>query len=283
MPAILSLKTILKKIFSKKKNHSAAYDLSREGGHPLDIEYSGFKGDVLNVPLSKCRSYILGYLPQEHPFCETLKQYNIQNHDYQGSELFKYYEKFQPKTIADVLKITSNKLSQYPAMATVMPWSYSTPEERMARFCVVGSDSQLLSKEACKHGLNAADNYGCQFFGPISKEHGELEFERLTSVNNKILKEGYLPGEHGHLHGEFLIDGDSWVWIAIGGKHRFSVLSALNFETIPVAKMSRWATLYVRRTEVEYWPNVRNGLFTTKEALSIFDRIMGGEKVSGYL
>lgn len=280
---MLSLKKILKKIFSKKKIHTACYDLVGATSHPLDIEYSGFNGGVINVPLSKCRSYILGYLPHEHPFCQTLEQYNRQQHAYQGSILSKYYDDFQPHTIADVLKISSKKLAQYPAMATVMPWSYSSPEERMERFCVVGNDSRLLSKEAFKHGLSVANNFGCQFFGPISKEHGELEFERLTAVNNKIVKEGYLPGEHGHLHGEFLIDGDNWVWIAIGGKHRFSVLSALNFEVIPVSRTSRWANLYIRRREVEHWPNVRNGLFTVAEALSVFDRIMSGEKISSYI
>jgi hypothetical protein len=168
-------------------------------------------------------------------------------------------------------------------MATVMPWSYSSPEQRMARFCIEGSHSRLLSTEAQKHGLNPAENYGCQFFGPISTDHGELEFLRLTSVNNKIIKEGYAPSKHGHIHGEFLIDGNDWIWIAIGGKHRFSVLSALDVDTIPVAKLSRWATLFVRRSEVEFWPNVRSGLFTVEEALSIFDRIMKGAKISDFL
>jgi hypothetical protein len=132
-------------------------------------------------------------------------------------------------------------------------------------------------------GLNADENFGCQFFGPLSSDHGELEFKRLTSVNNNIVKDGYMPSKHGHLHGEFLINGDEWVWIAIGGKHRFSVLSALDLDAIPVAKLSRWATLFVRRSEVNYWPNVRNGIFSIEEALSIFDRIMIGTKISDYL
>jgi hypothetical protein len=278
-----NLKTIFKKIFSKNLKAVKPFDLVSIGSHPLDIEYSGFNGDIIEVPLQRCRSYILGFLPQEHPFCETLQQYNQQNHVYENSTLFQYYETYQPLTMADVLKVESSRLRAYPAMATVMPWGYSSPEQRMARFCIEGSHSRLLSKEAHKHGLNPAENYGCQFFGPISTDHGELEFQRLTSVNNKIIKEGYAPSKHGHIHGEFLIDGNNWVWIAIGGKHRFSVLSALDVDTIPVAKLSRWATLFVRRSEVEFWPNVRSGLFTVEEALSIFDRIMKGVKTSDYL
>lgn len=280
---VANLKTLLKKLFKKKEKESPAFDLVSAGAHPLDVEYSGFSGKVLNIPLANCRSYLLGLLPQEHPFCTTLKAYNTQPHTYQNSLLAKYYDEFQPQTMADVLKLASAKLSQYPAMATVMPWSYSTPEQRVKRFCVEGSESRLLAKEAFQHGLNPAENFGCQFFGPVSDDHSKLEFERLTAVNTNIVKNGYLPTEHGHLHGEFLIDGSQWVWVAIGGKHRFSVLSALDYPVIPVAKTSRWASLYVRRSEVDYWPNVRNGLFSVEEALSVFDRIMIGETVSSYL
>jgi hypothetical protein len=64
--------------------------------------------------------------------------------------------------MADVLKVESSRLRAYPAMAmaTVMPWSYSSPEQRMARFCIEGSHSRLLSREAHKYGLNPAENYG---------------------------------------------------------------------------------------------------------------------------
>lgn len=280
---IHSLKNILKKLFRKELIAEPAFNLITAGTHPLDIEYSGFEGSVIDIPVNRCRSYLLGYLPQEHPFCKTLKQYNTQPHTFENSNLSKYYETFKPKTMADVLKIKSKKLEEYPAMATIMPWSYSNPEQRIARFCIEGRDSKLLSREGYKHGLDPVDNFGCQFFGPISNDHGELEFNRLISVNNDIIKEGYAPSQHGHLHGEFLIDGADWVWIAIGGKHRFSVLSALDFDTIPVARRARWAALFVRRSEVAHWPNVRNGLFSVEEALSVFDRIMKGSKISDYI
>jgi hypothetical protein len=31
----------------------------------------------------------------------------------------------------------------------------------------------------------------------------------------------------------------------------------------------------VRAAEVDYWPNVRNGLFTKKQALAVFSKISG--------
>jgi hypothetical protein len=117
--------------------------------------------------LQRCRSYILGFLPQKHPFCETLQQQSRQNHGYQNSILFQFYETYQPSTIADVLKVESSRLSAYPAMVTVMPWSYSSPEERMARFCIEGSHSRLLSREAHKHGLNPAEIMGVNFLDPF--------------------------------------------------------------------------------------------------------------------
>lgn len=95
-----------------------------------------------------------------------------------------------------------------------------------------------------------------------------------ASVNNIIIKEGYAPSKLDHIYGEFLIDGNNWIWIAIGGTHRFSVLLALNVDTIPVAKLTRWVTLFVQHSEVEFWPNVGSGLLTVEETLSIFYRIM---------
>ncbi|MFC3680613.1 hypothetical protein [Bacterioplanoides pacificum] len=162
-------------------------------------------------------------------------------------------------------------------MATVLPWSTSTPEAKLKRICANTNAKRLLSKEAYQLGLREKDNYGWQFFGPVSEGLGNLEFKRLISVYNSIQKNGYFPERYGYIHGQFLISDNDWVWVNIGGKHRFSSLAALNYERIPVALKSRSSALFIRRSESAYWPNVKNGLFSEQESLNIFDRIIDGK------
>lgn len=161
-------------------------------------------------------------------------------------------------------------------MATVLPWGIATPEQKLPKVCVNPDAPKLFSSEAKKLGLSEKGNYGWQFFGPVSEDLGQMEYQRLTSVFNSIKDSGYLPEKHGFIHGQFLISNDNWIWVNIGGKHRFASLAALNFKNIPVALNSRSSALFIRRLDVEYWPNVKNGLFSKADALNIFDRLMAG-------
>jgi len=265
------------------KVESKAYQVCSEGHcSPLDAYYDAFSGGQFEIPVSRCRSSLLGFKPDQSPFFNTLKAYERGRTSFQQSPLATYYRQFQPKTMADVLGFKSETLDRFHAMATVMPWSHVHPHQRFERFCVNSSDpgGLFLSKEGAQHGLQPGKDYGCQFFGPVSDAHGELEFQRLISVYERISEDGFQPQQFGYIHGEFLIDGNNWVWIAIGGKHRFAVLSALGFERIPIANRARWSAMFVRRSEVDFWPNVRNGLFSRDEALDVFDRFMVG--VDGY-
>ncbi len=265
----------IKNILARQKYSTEIYDLSNQN-HPLDLIYEAFKGSAALIPLSRCRSNMLGYTENQNPFVKTLKSYAANNTNYQDSFLDSYYKQYRPKSMKSVLCSDNSDLEKYHPMATVMPWSTSTPEEKFLRACVDTSATNILSREASKLGLSVKDNYGWQYFGPVSKDLGVLEYHRLTSVYDAIKKNGYHPEQYGYIHGQFLINNEDWVWVNIGGKHRFATLAALDFKTIPVALRSRSSALFINRADVDYWPNVKNGLFKKHDALNIFDRIMTG-------
>lgn len=270
----MGIRKLIQRIFRPDDDQANVYDLTRHGVTPCDAYYEGFSEGIFSIPVSRCRGYLLGFLPQAHPFAEALKAGDFSSG---GKRYLKtYYEQYRPETMADVLRLNSQSLREYHAMQTVMPWAFSGPEERGRRFIVNPESDKPLAKEAAQHGLDPQSDYGCQYFGPLSEAHLDMEYQRLITVHESICGKGYKPEEGGHLHGEFLVDGDDWVWIAIGGKHRFASLVATREETIPVAAKARWSALIVRRSEVSHWPNVKNGLFTAEEALQVFDNIMAG-------
>jgi hypothetical protein len=238
--------------------------------------YDSFEGSAALIPMENCRSNMLGFTPAGNPFVETLIDYSAKKSHYSGSKLENYYKHFCPSSMKIVLDSNNPILEKYHPMATVMPWSTSTPEEKFLRACVDVNAPNILSNEAQKLGLTAEKDYGWQYFGPVSEELGKAEYTRLISVYETILKNDYKPERYGYIHGQFLIHDQKWVWVNIGGKHRFATLAALGFTAIPIALRSRSSALYINRSDVDYWPNVKNGLFTKADALNIFDRLMHG-------
>lgn len=272
----------IKKLFSRDKYATLKYDLTGQKV-PLDLLYSNFKGGAAVVPLERCRSHMLGFTVNENPFIKTLVDYSKGNSNYTGSVLEYYYNNYCPTSMQSVLKSDNPSLNKYHPMATVLPWGISTPDEKLPNICVDPKAERLLSKEAHKLGLKEKDNFGWQFFGPVSEELGGQEYTRLVSVYNSIKEYGYRPERYGYIHGQFLVSGDDWVWVNIGGKHRFASLAALQYKSIPVALQSRSSALFIHRCDVDYWPNVKNGLFSRTDALNIFNRILDGTNFSSLI
>ncbi|MGK0249038.1 MAG: hypothetical protein ACI910_001773 [Oleispira sp.] len=269
----------IKSLFSQDKYATSTYDLSNKK-EPLDLLYSNFTGAAAIIPIERCRSHMLGFTIHGNPFVNTLKEYAKNKSNYSNSVLAAYYNQYCPTSMQSVLKSDNASLSKHHPMATVLPWGTSTPEVKLPKICVDISAKSLLSKEAHKLGLPEKDNFGWQFFGPVSEDLGLQEYQRLISVYKNIKNNGYKPEQYGYIHGQFLISDDDWVWVNIGGKHRFSSLAALEYKKIPVALRSRSSALFIRRSDVEFWPNVKNGLFSKNDALNIFDRILRGSSYS---
>jgi len=173
--------------------------------------------------------------------------------------------------MAETLGLDNIQMGGIHAMATVMPWWNIDPMARLKQVAQNPQADILLGKEALNYGVKEDANYGWQYFGPISQEVGEVEFNRLINVYESIKKYGYILKKKIPIHGEYLVSGDEWVWIALGGKHRMSALVTLGWKYIPVTTRGKYGSHIVARENMPLWPNVVNGLFSEREALKVFD------------
>ncbi len=261
----------------RKRKESCVHLSLEDDLHPLNSWDRDV--DVYYLPTDRCRSNIFGYINDKNPFIETLHAFADGNRSYALSLLTNYYEHCCPRSMADVLNIKSEIMEKIHPMATVLPWWGITHDNKLKRSCIDPVAEKLLSREAYKLGLKPGIDYGWQYFGPASKLLCELEFKRLVDVYQSIEKNGYNTARFGHIHGQFLLTKHRWVWVNVGGKHRFAALVALGYKNIPVAAKFKpfISSLCVRRDEVESWHNVRNGLFKYQEALQVFDKMVDGQ------
>jgi len=96
----------------------------------------------------------------------------------------------------------------------------------------------------------------------------EKEFAALEAAYHSIAKDGYRPDKYGYAEVLCLKNEERTSFILLDGNHRVSALSALGFKQVE-------AILYIRniinRRDVKKWPGVKNGFYTTEDAVKIFD------------
>lgn len=227
---------------------------------------------MVSVAVDRCRMNLTALHISRSPFVRTLQAADAH---YENSVLFQFYENLTPSCVGDLLQLSDSRIASLPAMAAVMPWWSMTPERRLQQVAVE-TDGGFIGKEALKLGASRDNDYGWQYFGPVSPAVGQMEFDRQCMVYQSIARNGYNPTSYLHIHGEFLIHGDDWVWVNLGGKHRLNALVALGAKEVIVSAKRKYGPEFVRREDVALWPNVQNGWYTREEALRLFDRIIEG-------
>jgi hypothetical protein len=240
---------------------------------PAEIPYRKAETIVTIVAAERCRSNFLGLSVQDSPFVQILSQ---NDSGYEGSALETFYQTFKPATVGDLLGLETSEIASMPAMSAVMPWWNRKPEQRLEQVAIRAVNGRFLGKEAIKLGASEQTDFGWQYYGPVSTTVGKMEYERQVSVFRSIRDQGFQPTSATQIHGEFLVSGEDWVWVNIGGKHRLNSLVALGHPEIQVSAKGKYGPVITRRSESSIWPNVQNGLFEEKEALELFDRILAG-------
>jgi len=271
-------------IRSDRKLEAEIIDLLDVTCDPVEAFYrAGFPGTswrnawvVINVKSPLIRSpYMLSFsrggdVPD--PFVEDIRNY-FDNYprvpDFKNSSLSVFYQVWQPENAAEYLGIASHssvssRLVSVPPSGCVLPWEWDSPEE--------------ISKRA---NIGAEGQQEC---GPVSEEQAYSEFLRFMDVAKSIYDKGYqrtTGSMDGDIAGTVLISGSEFRVMITEGCHRYAVLEALNYPSIPIC-LRRWPLL-VRREDVMSWPNVAGGLFSSELALSIFDRVFAGKQQPEYL
>lgn len=258
---------------------SSANFLNVDWVSPVEFMYKTNNRHILiNVPLGDIRFLgVHGYKADKDstaPFISTIKEYKEGKiKSYINSPLYSFYSNFQPKSISEYLYLnnySSSIFNTLPPSGAFLPWQDIDPVEKSRqRVLEVESDNK-------EHNTNLSMEGGDPFYGPVSLEKGELEYNRLINIYYSILKHGFKIDSKGkgNINAVILENDNNYCYFVFSGQHRVAALSVLNYEKVPI---QIYKGLVVRRSEVDFWPGVTNGYFSKSEALNVFDRIFLGK------
>ena len=258
-------------------------DLRGQGVTPLDALYvAGGRPVILDIPVERCRTFrcIAYSLDREtaNPFYHTVRAIAGGATDrYETSPLQRFYSAWQPRSAADLMGLPDHPILSDLPPVSVRPWRNQMPEEALA------STLKAVARDNAQHGhaLSAAD--GSPAYGPVSQAKGELEFARLTAVTTSISTKGYSrhPGRDGDIGGRLLVRGTDWAVDIQGGQHRAPTLAALGWTHVPIRLDLDLPGGVTRRDDVQAWPLVRQGVFSTNDAITLFNRMIEGRPPPG--
>jgi hypothetical protein len=260
-------------------------DLRGVTSDPVEGTYQvGRDSFLLDVPLAHCRILPCTAFPCAlecgNPFVETLVSYaRGEILTYEQSPLADLYRSWQPESAAEALGVDGPDVSPFltdsPALGFTMPWSYRDPAKSLRWWqAVIEADNR-------EHGARAVAELGWKAWGPVDPLIGALEFRRLVNIYNSLQSRGYCRSNkpNGDIEGVALSQNGEHRFIVTTGHHRSAALTALRNQNVTIRLHG---SSIVRRTEVEAWPNVRTGLFSPKQALTVFDRMFEGRQPSKF-
>ncbi|PKM17370.1 MAG: hypothetical protein CVV11_19605 [Gammaproteobacteria bacterium HGW-Gammaproteobacteria-15] len=232
---------------------------------------------LCNVELSKCISSrdMQAFSKDDswHRFIEmsthllSMLQEKRNDFIYENTPLFHYYEKVRPSVFSELWTLTGKTedigvLGSMPLNKYVswMPW-----------FEPVDTVENIANGISEQPDIPEWDSHA---FGPVPKEAGLQEVERLYKLLIKISNEGYNPEVNydGFIRGYIMRRGSESRFSVTAGQHRLAILAALNYKTCLV-KFQPGMERVIDVEEVETWPMVENGIYSKQQALNIFNGI----------
>jgi hypothetical protein len=186
---------------------------------------------------------------------------------YEQTSLYRYYKRVRPEKFGDLWALAGKTedigvLSSMPLDKYVSWFPWLEPSDSLDNI-VNGISTQPDIPEWDSHA-----------FGPMTKEAGLREVNRLYQLLVKIYNEGYCPEVNldGFIRGYILRRGEDSKFAVTAGQHRLAVLAALDYVTC-VVKFQPGIDRVVDVLDVDNWPLVRNGLYSKQQALNIFNGI----------
>ena len=163
--------------------------------------------------------------------------------------------------------------SKYPLWSQVWPWDEMSPLRKFEQYPNLYS---LNRKEQLRNFKNIDFKIEIEKF-PFTDLAIDLHLNQFLSLYKNFLNHSLSKNTFNHrsLPDFFLlIDGDSWKWMAgYDGNHRLYILNLIDYPFV-ISSLSK----IIKKDEVEYWPNVKNGTYTIDEALRIFETLFQGER-----
>lgn len=184
--------------------------------------------------------------------------------EYDGSLLDRYYKSYQPKNLHEFYFI-----NEIPVKIDKKDKKLLKEDINKYRQNAPWSDIREPVNIENIHENGLQRSHGTQHFGPVSREKGQYELQRLKNTYKSIKKHGYKPKDYGHIKGHFLKYNNQYRFLITNGIHRTAVLCALGYNPIPVTFEIDFPRV-IDFNDVNNFPQVRNGTFSEDLACQIF-------------
>lgn len=213
-----------------------------------------------------------------HPFSAALMEYGAGLcAAYSGSLLERYYLQCQPQSAAEALltpEIAPPQFRQLPShLLYLFPWSARTPAEanQAVRKWTQDDHIEHTGPAVLDMAVSVKDH------GPLDPAIAEFEYRRLTTLYDALKRDGF-SRSYGDVRVILIRRGEDFRFLNFGGGlHRTAAMAALGHEVIPAMPLNQ---LLIDTREVDYWPQVRNGIWTRESALSYIDHLFDFDALS---
>lgn len=229
---------------------------------------------IFDVPAEKVRAIGFSGSDPDNPFVVTLRDYAAGRcMGYKGSALQDFYRQWQPfRGVHE----GEEKDQCGPPWKEIRRRAENTAAGRLQRF-----EFRDIAREL---GVPPAEIRGHISGGPVTDAFGEVTFRRLARLYDSLARDGFRPekSDASYPSGSCYLRGDDFRVTVGSGKHRVTVMLALGWAKIPLELGHHKSPDPIRREDVRSWPNVRSGLYTPDEALTLFDAFFEDRHPSGW-
>lgn len=196
-----------------------------------------------------------------HPFVAALQQTLAEpDRPYTDTVLARFYERFQPASVHDVLldgRIPPGVVATWPAVDYLLDvWSatHRTVQDIRDRY------------------LRRGKVWPSQFMGPNTVPHGRDHLERVQLIHASVRDTGYRPCDFadGVATGYFLVDGQDYRFVVGHGNHRMAALTMRGVARVPVRLRPPHPPV-IARDDLRRWTLQGGGLYSHEEATALFD------------
>ncbi|MDY0090041.1 MAG: hypothetical protein RBR78_06710 [Flavobacteriaceae bacterium] len=212
-----------------------------------------------------CNNVNMLYFNSWHFYTKACEEMGINSDiSYEESVLSKYYNNYQPESLYDLYLLGS----EYNNFTEEDIEKLKQVNINEYRYDLWGDCEQKVNMNAV-HEYGLLRSHGTQFYGPVSKTKGELEFKRLKEAYFSIRENGFKPSYYGHISGYFLKYKNNYRFIVSDGNHRAGVLCALKYKKISV-KFHDYFPRVVDYKDIKNFPLVKKGVYSKRLAKKIF-------------
>lgn len=201
-----------------------------------------------------------------HPFVAALEQHlDDPGLPYERSVLHAFYERFQPRTVHELLfddaAVSRRTLAGWPAIEPLI-------------------DVWPVTAAHVAWGMSSSDGRSelphSQYRGPTSELFGAKHLRRVVEAYESFQREGYRPDAYGFVSGYFITDSDDYRFVLGHGNHRMAALSVLGHRRVAVTLREAHPPV-VERQRLDRWTRPRGGLLERDEAIAVFEQLLVGD------